>query len=680
MFEKYHMTFKKFHFILLFFLFVSIGVSEVYVSISLIERQDRELEGIFTCKSQSNIPTNPFYYSTIIGGDYRDRIVDIVEDTNGEIYALCRTNSDDFLGAKKISNNSDYDCVIIQGDMEEDSIVALSRFGGTGDDFPTSIALDANGNIIVTGYTYSTDYPIVNSTYNRIPSIENSDCFITVVDANGTIVYSSLIGGDSYEFPSKIGLLQEGEIYIVGTTFSYDFPVYNCTQGGFKGGVSDMFFTIRNLTSDTIVVSRMIGGDGEDRCTDCCIDTQAIFRLYGYTDSTEVVYPLQTFETKGSLGQFDCLIVSLDRSFDVADVLRIGGSDDDFPRNIVPTGEEIIICGTTYSEDFPLTDNPYDGTLNGTNDAFILRLDSSQNNLIWSTLIGGMNMDEASEVCVDTKGQIYLGGFTRSTDFRIYGQYISMYSGLDDCFVVKFSNTLQYSVLVGGSKGDTPRAIHLSEDGCIIGVGETISEDFPVINSKNFSQTSGFDNGFLFKLGDCGDSDGDTLPDYLENEIGTDRFDNDTDGDLLSDAEEYNIYNTDPTSSDSDGDQMADHWEITNGLNPLIDDAFFDLDEDGLMNLDEYLHGTDPNLWDTDGDDISDRWEVYNGWNPLDPQVPLLEVIQYHSFPITLTSLSVATVIVLVTIRHLRREKYERLRELAETQQVLDEMKEEKQN
>ena len=65
-----------------------------------------------------------------------------------------------------------------------------------------------------------------------------------------------------------------------------------------------------------------------------------------------------------------------------------------------------------------------------------------------------------------------------------------------------------------------------------------------------------------------------------------------------------------PICVDWDADGMPDDWEIAHGLNPLVDDALFDNDNDGLSNLEEYKRGTDPNNPDTDGDGILDGDEV----------------------------------------------------------------------
>ena len=80
---------------------------------------------------------------------------------------------------------------------------------------------------------------------------------------------------------------------------------------------------------------------------------------------------------------------------------------------------------------------------------------------------------------------------------------------------------------------------------------------------------------------------------------------------------------------DSDGDKMPDSWEQRYpGIDPNVDDAIVDLDEDNLINLDEYYFGTDPTKKDTDGDGYNDGLEIEKDSDPLDPNsVPINKVL-----------------------------------------------------
>jgi len=100
------------------------------------------------------------------------------------------------------------------------------------------------------------------------------------------------------------------------------------------------------------------------------------------------------------------------------------------------------------------------------------------------------------------------------------------------------------------------------------------------------------------------DRDGDMLPDEVEDIIGTDPDDEDTDDDRLPDGFELLVLGTDSTLSDTDGDGVSDADE--------------DTDSDGLSDLDEYLRNTDCHFEDSDEDDLTDGDEVFKyGTDPL---------------------------------------------------------------
>jgi len=117
------------------------------------------------------------------------------------------------------------------------------------------------------------------------------------------------------------------------------------------------------------------------------------------------------------------------------------------------------------------------------------------------------------------------------------------------------------------------------------------------VRSYNASGNSAYSNEATTLI----DTDGDGLPDDLENTTCTNPSNSDTDNDGIIDGVEDANHNglvdsneTDPCNSDTDGDGMSDGWEVTYGLNPIVDDASGDVDNDGYSNLQEYLSGTEP--------------------------------------------------------------------------------------
>ena len=117
------------------------------------------------------------------------------------------------------------------------------------------------------------------------------------------------------------------------------------------------------------------------------------------------------------------------------------------------------------------------------------------------------------------------------------------------------------------------------------------------------------------------DSDGDGLPDWVEQGLCTDPLNPDTDGDGLSDYLEVTVYFSDPCSPDGDGDGLRDGRELFNHQTDPNDE---DTDDDLLTDADEVeMFLTNPRDPDTDGDGISDFDEIFvHESDPHDPLSP----------------------------------------------------------
>jgi hypothetical protein len=90
----------------------------------------------------------------------------------------------------------------------------------------------------------------------------------------------------------------------------------------------------------------------------------------------------------------------------------------------------------------------------------------------------------------------------------------------------------------------------------------------------------------------------------------------DADNDGVNNLQEY-LHGTNPHTGDTDQDGLPDQWEIAMGTDPLTPDSSADPDNDGLTNMQEYQMGTNPRFTDTDGDGMPDKWEADHNLDPL---------------------------------------------------------------
>jgi hypothetical protein len=192
----------------------------------------------------------------------------------------------------------------------------------------------------------------------------------------------------------------------------------------------------------------------------------------------------------------------------------IGGTDYDVEASIAVDSDcSVYITGSTDSINFNTTSGAFDETFNGNGDIFVSKLSADGSTLVYSTFIGGTDVDYGRSIVVDSYGCAYITGHTESNDFNITsGAFDETYNGgVEDVFVSKLSadgSSLIYSTFIGGTGvRDFGSSITVDSDGCAYIVGETQSSDFNTTSGAFDETFNGVMEAFVCKLS----ADGSTL-------------------------------------------------------------------------------------------------------------------------------------------------------------------------
>ena len=181
----------------------------------------------------------------------------------------------------------------------------------------------------------------------------------------------------------------------------------------------------------------------------------------------------------------------------------IGGADDDIVNGVaVDSSGGVYVAGETFSPDYPYTTGSYFATLRGATDAFVSKLSADGSTLLYSTYIGGTDVDAALDVAVDRLGFAYVVGSTSSRDFPARAGYDSTYNGAIDAFVLKLDTlgrSLVWSSVIGGSSDDIATAVAAEPGGRIYVAGHTQSSNFPTTTGA-FQTISNAREAFAMKL------------------------------------------------------------------------------------------------------------------------------------------------------------------------------------
>ena len=442
-----------------------------------------------------------------IGGDIHLSRPHIYQDANGVRKKIG--------GGYVLKNKNEVGFMIASYDRRKqlviDPVLAYSTYlGGSNNFFGQSIrgiAVDKIGNVYVTGSTDSPQFPVTNAFQ---PTIHGpSDAFVTKINADGTgLVYSTFLGGSSYESGVGIAVDSVGNAYVSGLTYSTDFPTVHAIQPN-NAGNGDVFVTKINAKGDALIYSTYLGGSGFDEAGGIAVGSTGIAYVTGDTLSTD--FPTANALQPNSGGGYDAFVTKINISGSaLLYSTYLGGSGDDGGPGAIAADStgNAYVTGMTTSTDFPIVNAIQPTNHGGYHDAFVTKINTSGSTLLYSTYLGGSGDDSAPGIAVDSSGNAYVAGGTTSTDFPVANALQATLHGLSDGYVTKINaagNALVYSTYLGGSGSDGSSGIAVDSAGNAHVAGATFSTDFPTVNPIQ-TENRGGQTGTVFEINSAGNA------------------------------------------------------------------------------------------------------------------------------------------------------------------------------
>ncbi len=320
-----------------------------------------------------NATGNALIYSTYLGGSTSDMGAAIAVDAAGNAYVTGSAYSTDFptVNPFQASSGGSYDAFVTKLNAAGNALVYSTHLGGSDADYGQGIAVDAEGNAYVAGYTYSKDFPTVNPFQPTLNGLINA--FVTKFDGVGNgVFYSTYLGGNNVDVGQGIAIDAAGNAYVTGTTESVDFPTMNAFQATLEGG-QDAFVTKLNAAGDALVYSTYLGGKLGDLAYGIAVDAAGSAYVTGYTHSTD--FPTKNpFQANFGGGDVDAFVTKLNTAGSgLVYSTYLGGSGNDGGLGIAVNAGNAYVTGSTYSSDFP-TMNPFQASYAGGGDAFVAKI------------------------------------------------------------------------------------------------------------------------------------------------------------------------------------------------------------------------------------------------------------------------------------------------------------------
>ncbi|MGW8185080.1 MAG: InlB B-repeat-containing protein [Candidatus Moraniibacteriota bacterium] len=465
---------------------------------------------------------DPMIASTLIGGGEEDRYEfyssfstyagrrNMIQDSTGNIYIVGHTRSDDYpttLGVYDISfNDADpsfgNDIVISKFNSDLTSLLASTYLGGTAEDNGFAIALDASDNIYVTGFTKSGDFPMPGSPYQGTYQGGDYDVFIAKLSNDLTSLTAATYLGGSGADHNMTMLIDGTDLYLAGDTDSTNFPTTAGVIKTTKEGTVDSFVAKLDLSLSTLTAATFFGGNNADFIKDLEIYSGNLY-LAGYTNSDTNFASGTAYSSTYGGGDSDAFVASINTTLTTLNqATYLGGTDLDyaFSLAVTPAGNVVVVGSTKNS--FPVTAGVYDATHNsaGLYDGFVSIFSNNLSTLNASTLIGGNGGDEMYDVIADSSNNIFVSGFTASTNYPAN----NVIKGTGDGLITKFNSDLTQmtaSTLIGGTSNiDKVFGLDITADGKILASGITDSTDFPTTIGAYQTNNLGKRDIFISKM------------------------------------------------------------------------------------------------------------------------------------------------------------------------------------
>ena len=320
-------------------------------------------------------------------------------------------------------------------------------FGGTGNDFATSVIELSNNQIIVSGYTFSNNGD-VSGNHGL------SDVWLIKISATGNLIWKKTYGGSSYDICYSMTLADSGYV-LAGSSSS--------NNGNVSGnhGAKD-FWVIKTDTSGNLQWQKSLGGSANDECYVVKATSDGGYIAAGYSASNDG-------DVTGNHGGYDYWVVKLNEAGTMLWQKSLGGLLNDAAlAALESTSGKLMIGGYTGSNDGDVTGN------HGANDYWMVWLSPQDGTLLSQHAYGGSNSDILFDFIPTADNGFILGGGSNSTDFDVKGNH-----GGEDYWLAKTDSigTIIWSRSYGGSLDERATSLVQTDDGGFTETGYTYSND-----------------------------------------------------------------------------------------------------------------------------------------------------------------------------------------------------------
>lgn len=405
-------------------------------------------------------------WGTYYGGDGSedwDTETEITLDAAGCPVITGSTTSKNYIatsGAFQGSCKGSRDIFLAKFKADGSALQWATYMGGAKSDCAYGVCVNHANDIIITGFTQSSDFPTTSDAEQSKLS-GNSDVVIAKFTPTGGLIWCTLLGGpDDGDIENGRSVICDANnfLYLGGyITSSSNISTTGAYQTTYGSGANGDAFVAKYSSSGKKKWATYLSGNGRDRTHTVCLDNAGNIYATGTVESTSDFASTGAPQTvKG--GGSDAFLAK----FDTTGHTRYwctyaGGSSSEHGRSVVVDQQgNPYICGWTPSSNFPVTNGTQMSQGNAASDGFLVKYNSS-GVLQWSTFFGGPGTDQFFNMTINSQDELFLCGLSSSkTSIATSGAYQSANAGSQDGFLVKMDGNanLIWGTYLGGTGSD----------------------------------------------------------------------------------------------------------------------------------------------------------------------------------------------------------------------------------
>jgi hypothetical protein len=363
----------------------------------------------------------------------------IAVDNAGNAYIVGTTDAADFpiQNGLQSKNQGTTEAFVAKLSPDGTALLYSTYLGGSQAEDGEGIAVDGQGNVYVTGVTFSANFPSRNALQSTNRGA--GDAFLTKLATNlsgdSSLVYSTYLGGGSVDGGADVVVDAGGDAFLTGQTLSADFPTRGALQPANRGS-NDAFVAKIDATGEGLAYSTYVGGSGEDYAYALAVDSSGSVYVTGNTKSLD--FPVQNALYSTNQGVSDAFVAKLnDSGSAMVYCTYLGSSGYDYGYGIAVDGaHNAYVVGSTDASTFPTVQalQNYGGSI----DAFLTKLSDNGSALLFSTYLGGRDADYGEGIALNSASRFVLG-VTFSASFPTSDPVQDANQGGGDIFLAKIS-------------------------------------------------------------------------------------------------------------------------------------------------------------------------------------------------------------------------------------------------